>query len=117
MSQAELQFTSLSHDETCDRAQLSLRRAEPQISDHLQEASDQRLKLRFATHSHTHAQNLEAFRLICVTKPKKRKEKYKIRQAAKAYLYRIILFLFLLWYRSTSPRLMLLPLQAPQAEI
>lgn len=35
VSQAELQFTSLSHDESCDRAQLSLRRSEPQISDHL----------------------------------------------------------------------------------
>lgn len=35
MSQAELQFTSLSHDESCDRAQLSLRRAEPQISTNL----------------------------------------------------------------------------------
>lgn len=32
---AELQFTSLSHDESCDRAQLSFRRAEPHIYDHL----------------------------------------------------------------------------------
>lgn len=35
VSQAELQFTRLSHDESCDRAQLSLRMSEPEISDHL----------------------------------------------------------------------------------
>lgn len=35
VSQAGLQFTSLSHDESCDRAQLSPGRAEPQISGHL----------------------------------------------------------------------------------
>lgn len=116
VSQAELQFTSLTHDESRDRAQLSLSGAEPQISDHLPSTPlktmdrtpqsawtwwDGQVKSEYRCTHFTSA-------VLRNQKTNQKKLQCKIWQAARVYFCRIIFFLSLLSYRSGSSSVMLL---------
>lgn len=98
-SQAGLQFGGLSHDESCDRAQLSLWRAEPQISDHLPSmfsedrgphasVSVERSSSLFIPHSRTGNTYFKS----AVLWNMKIKMQWNNWQAASVYLCRIIFF-------------------------